>query len=185
MSLKRLRDKVFHPVKDLDNWWFRVSPNRRLDRNAGNMFMLVGLMFPTAAIVIVGPVPNSALSGMPEWLQMWMCAFIFGGCATKLHGALSGFKYYRPKTTVKQAYSYGFIGAPFATSGLLVYGYFILANTPNWVAAVSGILTPMLGLGIGLQGVFYWLEFRRIQRNEDSMIEIAKAKVKDERDAMG
>lgn len=184
MTLKRLWHNVTHPITALDNWWFRNSPDRRLDRNFGNICMLIGLMFPTLAIVLVGPVPNSQLALMPNWLQIWMCAFIFFGCGTKLHGAMSGSRWYFPKIGVKKAYSYGFIGAPFATTGLLIYGYFILTNTQTWVSALGGILTPMLGIGIGLQAIQYWLEWRRIDRNEAKMISIAKKKVSNDSDTL-
>lgn len=185
MSSKRLWHNIIHPVSAMDNWWSRVSPERRLDRNMGNLCMLIGLMFPTLAIVLVGPVPNSILSEMPEWLQIWMCGFIFLGCGIKLHGAFGHSRFWCPNRSIKQCYALGYIGAPFASTGLLVYGYFILSNTPNWVSALSGILTPMLGLGIGLQAVLYWLEWRRIDRNEATLISEAKAKKADDSDSVG
>lgn len=173
-----------HPVRALDAWWFRVSPNRRLDRNAGNLCMLIGLMFPTASIMIRGPVPGSTLEHlMPAWLQAWMCASIFLGCGIKLHGVVAGSRWYLPKMPLKRCYTFGYIGAPFATSGLLVYGYFLMSTTPNWVAALSAILTPMLGIGISAQAFLYWLEYRRIEHNEKNMIELAKAKVRLANDA--
>jgi hypothetical protein len=170
--------RLLHPVKALDDWWFRVSPDRRLDRNLGNFCMLLGLMFPTAVIMLTGPSPRTALTEMSRWLQTWMCAFIFLGCLLKMHGVLAGTRWYFPKMTVKRCYSFGFIGAPFASSGLLVYGYFLISSVPNWIAAVSTVLTPMLGVGIGLQGFIYWLEYRRIDHNEAIMIEQAKTIIK-------
>jgi len=99
---------------------------------------------------------------------------------------MAGSKYFRPKMSVKQCYTYGFIGAPLASSGLFVYGYFILAFTPNFVAALSGILTPMLGLGIGLQALLYFLEYRRIDHAEEVLIDQAKAALgENDSDSMG
>lgn len=172
-----------HPIRALDDWWFRVSPNRRLDRNMGNLCMLIGLIFPTFVIMVRGPAPSTALHAMPKWLQAWMCGFIFFGCLIKLHGVLSGTRWYFPHSTVKRCYSYGFIGAPIASSGLLVYGYFLISAVPNWIAAISATLTPMLGLGIGFQGIVYWLEWRRIDRNEEIMIRQAKTIVAAANDA--
>lgn len=174
MTLKRLLHTVSHPVQSADDWWLRVSPRRRLDRNAGNMFMLIGLMLPTLSIVLRGPTPNSVLNGMPEYLQVWMCAFIFGGCGLKLYGALSGFKYFRPNVHLKDCYKWGFIGAPLASTGAIVYGYYILSNTENFWSALSGVSTPMFGIGISVQAFFYWLEWRRIERNEHLYIREAK-----------
>lgn len=177
------RRKRIHPIMLLDEWWARSSPNRRLDRNMANTFMLIGLMCPTLSIVLNGPVPNSVLEDMPEWLQIWMCAFIFIGCGMKLHGILSGLKYYFPNTGVKHSYSWGVRGAPLATAGALVYGWFILSNTPNFFSALAGVSTPMFGLGIGFQSVLYWLEIRRIDRNERRLTADVKAQIADERNS--
>lgn len=180
--------KLLHPVLSLDHWWSRVSPERRLDRNAGNMSMLVGLMLPTFSIIFRGPTPNSALTDMPDGLQIWMCAFIFAGCGLKLFGSLSGFPWFRPKARLKDCYRWGFTGAPIATSGCLVYGYYILSNTDNVWSALSGISTPLFGVGVSVQAFIYWLEWRRIDKAERALIVIAKTEAKaqaDDTDTMG
>src|SRR5690348_9601538 len=97
------------PIGILDAWWARSSPERRLDRNAGNMCMLIGLMLPALSIVLQGPPPNSVLLGMGPHLQIAMCACIFIGCGIKLHGALSGSRWYFPKTKRAQSYRWGYI----------------------------------------------------------------------------
>ena len=161
----------------MDSWWSENSPKRRLDRNAGNLCMLIGLMFPCLSIILQGPVPNSALADMPNGLQIAMCVCIFGGCGIKLHGALSGMRFYFPKTPLKKSYRWGYTGAPVATMGCLVYGYFILSGTPNFLSALGGVATPMFGLGISIQAIFYWLESRRIARNEQVLTEQAIAEM--------
>jgi hypothetical protein len=166
----------------LDTWWATISPRRRLDRSAGNMFMLIGLMLPSLAIVLQGPVPNSALEDMPDYLQVGMCGCIFVGCGIKLHGALSGSRWYFPRTSLKKAYRWGYTGAPMATVGCWAYGWFILAGTPNFLSALGGVATPMFGLGISLQALFYWLESRRIDRAEHTLIEQAQAEIAYDRD---
>ena len=162
---------VDRPLAVLDAWWEAVSPRRRLDRNAGNMCMLIGLMLPSLSIVLRGPVPNSVLADMPENLQIGMCACIFGGCSIKVHGALSGSRWYFPHTSLEQSYRWGYAGAPAATMGLWVYGYYTLSNTPNFWSALAAVATPLYGVGIGVQAVFYWLESRRIERNETILTE--------------
>lgn len=150
----------------MDRWWERVSPQRRIDFNLGNMFMLLGLLFPSLSIMLQGPVPNSTLSEMPEWLQVFMCVLIFFGCGMKLHGALAHRRFYFCNTSLKRCYRYGVAGAPAATSGLLVYGYFLLSSTPTFLSAMSTMGTTFFGIGISGQAVLYWLEARRIERNE-------------------
>jgi hypothetical protein len=154
----------------LDQWWTEKSPKRRIDRNAGNMCMLLGLMLPSLAIILQGPIPNSILDDMPVALQLSMCVCIFSGCGIKLHGAMSGSRWYFPRTPLTKSYRWGYTGAPMATVGAFVYGWYILSGTPNYLSALGGVSTPMFGLGISIQAVFYWLESRRIERNQRVLI---------------
>lgn len=150
----------------LDRWWLERAQHRRIDRNAGNFCMLLGLMLPSMSIILQGPVPTSTLNDMPAILQVTMCTWIFFGCGLKVHGVLCGSRWYFPKTSLAKAYIWGCVGAPVATTGALVYGYYILSGTPNFLSALGGVSTPMFGLGISIQAFFYWLEARRISRNE-------------------
>ena len=154
------------PIHKLDRWWVDLSPRRRMDRNAGNLCMLIGLMLPTMSIILQGPVPNSPVADMPETLQVAMCGAIFVGCGTKLHGAMAGSRWWFPRTSLAKSYRWGVTGAPLATAGCWVYGWFILSGTETVWSALSGIATPMFGLGISIQAGFYWLESRRIDNAE-------------------
>lgn len=160
-----------HPVKALDQWWTRRIADGRVDRNPLAICALLGLMGPTLAIILTGPAPSSVLSGMPDDLQVTMCAFIFVGCGGMLHGAMLGARWYfygTRRTALRRSYT----SAPLAVSGLVVYGGFILGNTDgNVIAALSGILTPALGLGLLLLAGKYWLEERRMQRLEPLVVE--------------
>lgn len=169
-------------LRRLDQWWTRVSPERRLDRSPANICMLIGLMLPALSIILQGPVPNSVLDDMPVWLQIAMCIAIFVGCGIKLHGALSGSRWYFPNTKLLKSYRWGYTGAPAASTGAFVYGWFILSGTPTFLSAMGGVSTPMFGLGISLQAGLYWLESRRIERNERILTEQARAEIADERD---
>lgn len=151
-------------VDRLDAWWREA--HTRKDLNFGNMFMLFALVFSSLSIILQGPSPSSALVGMSDTLQLSMCGCIYGGCAIKLHGALSGRRWYFPRTNLKRCYAYGYIGAPMATLGSLVYGWFILSNTETPLSAMGGLATPLFGIGISLQAGLYWLENRRLERNE-------------------
>lgn len=167
-------------MEKIDAWWIIASKKRRIDRNAGNMCMLMGLIFPSFVIFLRGPSPISPVADMPIYLQVWMCAFIFFGCCLKLHGVLAHSRFYFPHLSLKKCYMYGFIGAPMAVSGLAVYSIFLLMATPDFWAAITAVLTPFLALGVGIQAFFYWLEFRRIEHNEeditDNIADILKEK---------
>lgn len=178
--MKVLWGKVVHPVNALDTWWLRKSSQRRLDRNAIGICALFGFVGPTLSVILVGPAPSSALSGMPDGLQISMCVCIVVGLLTMLYGALSGFPWWFPNTPIRRSYAMGYTGAPAAVIGLGVYAYFIIMNTQTWSSALSAVLTPVLALGISIQAFTYWLEVRRIEAVEDRVLATARIVVDDE-----
>lgn len=165
-------------VQRLDNWWEQVSPKRRLDRGPVYLCVLLGLAGPALSIILFGPVPNNAaLLGMSDGLQIAMCGLIFLHCVLGLHAACAGARFYFPAMTAKRAYRLGYSAAPAGVAALCVYGAVILSNAFQAVtvkiavvSALSGILTPALGVGIAVQAVLFWLESRRIDRNEQAII---------------
>lgn len=158
----------------LDHWWEEASPNRRIDLNFGNMGLLLSLILPSLAIAIRGPSASSPLVHMSIDLQKYMCGCIFIGCGMKLHGAMAGRRFWFPATTIKRCYAYGFSGAPIATAGLITYGYFILSYVPSPWALMTGLSTPLFGVGIAAQALLYYLEYRRIDRNEKRLREVER-----------
>lgn len=155
-------------IQALDRWWGKPH---RIDHHPLVICALSGLIGPSLAIVLVGPVPSSVLEGMPNWLQIIMCACIVFGCGGMVHGALLGTRWYfygSRRKALRRAYT----SAPLAVSGLIVYGLFILANTGgNFISALSGVLTPFLGLGLFLVSLMYVLEDRRLEHAEPAVIE--------------
>lgn len=160
------------PITRLDEWWTKKSPARRLDFNLGNLMMLIGLLLPSFSIVVRGPNPASVIAEMSVSLQVMMCACIFGGCALKLHGAMAGRRFWFPNMSLKRCYQFGYTGAPAATAGCLVYGYYLVTGNPDFWVAMGAVSTPIFGIGISGQAILYWLEVRRISRNEVILTEI-------------
>ena len=183
MTYRQVVKFIFHPIATLDDFWEERSPKRRVDRIPSNICLLIGLMLPTASIILRGPLPTSAVANMSETLQVSMCGCIFAGCAIKLHGACLGAKWYPFRCKhVQNAYRWGCAGAPAAVAGLGVYTYYLfLATNGNVWSAISACLTPALGLGIGLNAIMYWFESRRIERVENQLITRKVAEINDER----
>lgn len=174
----RVRNWLRHPIVSLDVWWERKAPTLRLDHYPANLFLLVGLIFWTISVIRLGPAEGSPLRVMPPWLELSMAVCILVGCLVKLHGVLSHSRFWFSNTPLRRCYQLGYTGAPIAASGLFVYGWYILEHTPTWTSALAGLLAPLLGAGILLQGCVYWLESRRLEHFEHRMISIAK-QVKD------
>lgn len=168
-------------IKYVDDWWERTAPTRRLDRTGLSVCLLIGLMLSTLSILMLGPSPSSALRDMTNGLQVAMSLFIFSGCLINFFGTVAHSRFFLSRMKVKTCYQIGVAGAPLASSGLFVYGWFLLENTPTWTSALGAVLTPMLGTGILIQALFYLLEARRIGRNEAKMIDEAKRVIRDQR----
>lgn len=164
---------VRHPIWAIDRWWEMQSRKHRLDRNPANLCMLVGLMLSSLSIILKGPSPNSSLVSMSENLQIAMCACIFVGLGIKLYGLLIGSRWFRSSVSLRCAYQKGYQGAPVASAGMFVYGFYLIENTHDWTSAIGAVLTPLLGLGVLLQGGLYWIETRRIEHVEQAMTDIA------------
>jgi hypothetical protein len=168
-------------MERLDCWWTKTSPERRVDFNLGNLCMLLGLMIPSLSIVLRGPIEVSVVNDMPEWLQVGMCALIFVGCGMKLHGAIGGRRFYFPNMSLKRCYRWGYTGAPLATIGSFVYGYYLVSGLNDFWSAMGSISTPIFGIGVSAQAVIYRLEVRRIERNEAVLTESRKSAKQEER----
>lgn len=164
------------PIKALDVWWEKTSPKRRLDHHPLYVCVLVGLLGPALSIVMFGPLPASALAGMSDTLQVMLCTLLVMHSVIGLHAVFLGTRFYL-KGPLKRAYRLGYSAAPAGVASLFVYGVVVLANAFQSVSAkimvmsaLSGILTPLLGLGVALQALLFWLESRRIERNEKHII---------------
>lgn len=164
---------LLHPIRWFDRWWEIQQPKHRLDRNPANLCMICGLILSSSSIIIQGPSTGSALIEMGDSLQIAMCCCIFGGLLIKLYGVVMCSRWFKPNASLRKCYQKGYQGAPVASAGLFVYGYFLLANTGNWLSALGAVLTPALGIGVLLQGGLYWLEARRIEHVEKAMTGIA------------
>lgn len=175
----RIIQLLRHPIHSLDDWWAAAALVHRLDHNPANFCMIVGLLLSSLSIILQGPTPSSTLSMMSPELQIAMCTCIFSGLGIKLHGVFSHTRFWFPKKSLRKCYQNGYTGAPLATSGMLVYGYYIVSNTPTWLSALGSVLVGFLGIGVGAQGILYWLEARRIERNEATLIKVYQQAVTD------
>jgi hypothetical protein len=163
-----------HPVHSLDKWWETKFSALRLDHNISNFCVILGLIITALSTLILGSTPTSSLNVAPRSTEMAMCACIFIGLSIKMHGVLAHSRWYFPNTTLRRCYQFGYTGAPIASAGLFVYGFYLIEHTELWSSVIGACVTPFLGVGVLLQGGMYWLEARRMERAEREMIRIAK-----------
>lgn len=160
-----------NPIASLEVQWAASATRRRLDHSPANMCMIIGLMLSSTSIVVQGPTPSSTLHNMSANLQVAMCGFIVVGLGIKLYGALSHTCFFRPHVPLRLCYQKGYLGAPLAASGMLVYAWYIVDSIEGgWLSALGSVLVGFLGVGVMLQGAVYWLEARRLERVERHMI---------------
>lgn len=148
----------------LDRWWARRE--RRLDRTPMNVFVMLGLMSPALSIILRGPSPISSVADMPDITQIAMCACIFVGLGTCLHGAVMRSRWWFPKASLIRCYRKGMSGGPIAVAGLWVYTYFLYVNTVSVWGTLNAFLTPALSLGVASNCLWYALEIRLIRRRK-------------------
>lgn len=77
----------------------------RLDHSRMYICVTFGLWITSLSLILVGPVPNSTISNLNEFTQMSMAGVIFVGTSIKLHGIISGTRFYKPNRDPRDYYS--------------------------------------------------------------------------------
>jgi hypothetical protein len=152
-------------IERLDGWWTRHSDFRRYDRGPMYLTMMIALMFSAVSMLIQGPVPGSNLEELSEITQTMLALFLFAGSGLCVFGATVGSKYWFPRWGRIRSYRVGICGVPAVVTSLGFYSYAIYAGAVNVASALGGTLGPLMTLGTLINGFYFYLETRRIERN--------------------
>lgn len=150
--------KCPHPSQSLDNWWTNQAPRHRLDRGPTYICNMIPIWLYSLSTILFGPVPNSSVAELPDYIQIMLSLCIFMGATICLYGTC------RPGLDPRFSYKLGYSAAPATSLGLFVYGWAIISGTPNWTSALGGLVGPFMGLGAALNAIGFWLEIRRLSR---------------------
>lgn len=157
---------VSHPARVLDDWWGLQAPKHRLDRGPSYICNMIPIWLYSLSTILFGPVPNSSVAELPDYLQMMLAFCIFMGATICLYGTI------KPRADPRYSYRLGYSAAPATSIGLFVYGWAIINDTPNWTSAFAGLVGPFMGIGALLNALGFWLEIRRLNR-VDAVLKLA------------
>lgn len=159
-------------ITKLDTWWEEHSAGRRYDRGPMYFWMMLASFLTSISMILTGPVPNGSISELTFLEQSVLSWVLFLGSGLSVFSAMTGSRFWFPNWSRVKSYGMGLIGVPLVTSAYLFYAYAIVLGTENWQSALGGTLVPCLALGAAINGVYFFLEIRRIQRNVQFLKEI-------------
>lgn len=85
-------------------------------------------------------------------------------------GSLLGSPWFFPKCLRKHSYMAGIIGIPLHAFATFYYGIVVMAESENPVSTLAGALAPCISIGVVINLFYFWLEIRRIARNEIRLV---------------
>ena len=152
-------------VHKLDNWWETHSAGRRYDRGPMYFWMMVACMITGLSLLIIGPTPQGSIDKLDDGLEKVLAVLLFSGSAVCTFAATTGSRFWFPRWSRVLSYGVGLVGLPIVISSLMFYAYAVSNNTDNFTSALGGAFALLLALGAAINGVYFWLEMRRITRN--------------------
>ncbi|AKU45332.1 hypothetical protein MADRUGA_42 [Mycobacterium phage Madruga] len=152
-------------IEYLDAWWEKNSSQRRYDRGPMYFWVMFASLLTAISMILTGPIPNGSISELNESEQIILAWTLLVGATISTFASLTGSRFLFPHWTRVKSYSVGLIGVPLVSSSFSFYAYALYINTANITSGLSGTLVPCLALGSAINGVYFFLEIRRIQRN--------------------
>lgn len=156
----------------LDIWWLKKeTTGPRYDRGPMYMCMMIALLCSSISLFLWGPVPGSNIQkDLSQFTQILLAGMLMLGSSICLFGAASG-SLVAKKWSRRQSYNCGIAGMPAVLASLIFYTWAIYAGSTNIASGLGATLSPLLAIGTILNGLIFWLEKRRIQRNIHKIIQ--------------
>ncbi len=164
----------------------------RLDHGRMYMSIMGGLLLWSLALLTIGPIPNSAVSELSDYVQDVLALCIFIGSFVCLSGCIigTGFipwvvkkltlgKLHLATSDVRLAYKFGLWGMPAIVGSIGTYVWAIAHDSGTfWIAALGGAL----GLAILIGTAWNALDFLAEIPTLGDKIQYLKAEEKAEQD---
>lgn len=152
--------------RKIDGWWTRHSDGRRYDRGPMYLSVLVGLFLTAISMLLQGPTPTGPISAaLDAASQTTLATSMLIGTGSMLFGSAAGARFFFPKWQRTRCYQVGIAGVPISVTGLVMYSWATITETPNFLSAMGGAMTPLMAIGLSVNGFYFTLEIRRIERN--------------------
>lgn len=159
---------------------FRGHKVTRRDHHPMYWPVIVGCGSISLSMLAIGPVPNSTISEMSDWMQQLMAFTMLMGSIVTLYGIclgtvfdpLLGFKLlWRtlrrrkprwPTADIRRAYAWNAAGLPAITTSLTSYAWAIVDKEAHWTSAAGSGLCIGIALGGFLTTTMFIAEIWRI-----------------------
>lgn len=152
-------------LKKLDAWWEAHSAGRRYDRGPMYFWTMVASLINGFSMILIGPSPNISVSELNDLEQKLLAWTLFIGSAIAVFAATTGSRFWFPNFTRVQSYMVGLLGIPLVTASYLFYSYAIAMEVQDFTSALGGVLIFCVAIGTIINGLFFYLETRRIIHN--------------------
>jgi hypothetical protein len=154
-----------------DSWWTDHEKTRRYDHGPMYVCMMLALSLSGASLFLWGPAEGSSLAQLDKVMQLFFAGMLMFGSFICLLGSATGTKYFFKNCNQRRSYRIGIAGLPTVVTSLVFYTISIYSAAQNIQSSLGGTLTPLLCVGAALNGVYFQLEVRRIERNLDRLKE--------------
>jgi hypothetical protein len=155
----------------LDLWWTNHEKTRRYDHSPMYVCMMIALSLSGISLFLWGPAEGSSLALLDIGIQLLFAGMLMFGSLICLFGSATGTKYFFKNWSQRRSYRIGISGVPAVVTSLLFYTISVYSAAQNIQSSLGGTLTPLLCLGATLNGIYFQLEVRRIERNVDRLTE--------------
>lgn len=143
-----------------------MSAPKRLDHGRMYMCIVWALLVWSVASLVVGPIPNSTISELPQSVQSILSLVLFLGAMVKLIGIYSGGRWFMPHTDIRTSYRYAVAAMPAVSGPLIVYVGTIVDtyHYQFWLSALAGALGMGIIAGSMWNAWDFLQEIKRIDR---------------------
>ncbi|ABD58453.1 gp37 [Mycobacterium phage PBI1] len=136
---------------------------RRIDHGRMYVSCMMGLWVWSLSLLVIGPVPNSTIDELTDYVQNILASCIFIGSFVCLCGIAIGTKYVLPKADIRLCYRFSLWGIPALAGSVGTYAWAIAHNTGSfWVSAYAASIGTFICLGIVWNGLDLLFEIARL-----------------------
>lgn len=146
----RLLRKVFHKPARVDH---------------GRMYMccIFGLLLWSMSLLVIGPVPSSAIDELSDYVQNVLACCIFIGSVVCTFGIATGTRFFLPKADIRLSYKFALWGIPAIAGSIGTYIWAIVHDTGSfWVSTYAAAVGAGVCLGIIWNGLDLAFEIARL-----------------------
>lgn len=138
---------------------------KRIDHGRTYMCVIMGMLFWSLSLLMIGPVPNSTIDELSDYVQNILAASIFVGSFVCCVGCLTGTMVCLPKADVRLSYKFALWGIPAIAGSVGTYVWAIIHDSGNgtfWTSVCASSMSMFVCIGIVWNGLDLVFEIKRL-----------------------